>query len=181
MTKTDMQSAYEVNPVTVAIIAEKVNGYYVSHVIESDGASNYVKQSPVGLIELACKFFGSSLKGRQEGARTILNVKHKVPISIDPSSGMYFFPTASPQRPFCSWISHTYVDRIRKTPENGTEFIFRNGKSITLDVSYGSMLNQLQRTAQFRYLLEKRIHFKKIKNPKKIEKEDDDQFFLYTE
>ncbi|MFB1050047.1 competence protein ComK [Paraliobacillus sp. JSM ZJ581] len=174
MEKGKFRKDYEVNPVTVAIIAEKVDGYYLSYVLESNGTTDYVKQSPISLIDLACKYFGSSLKGRQEGTRMILNVKHKVPISIDPSSGMYFFPTTSPQQPFCSWISHSYVYTIRRTPGNGTEFVFRNGKSIFLDVSYGSMLNQLQRTAQFRYLLEERIHFKKTKTPTNHPKESED-------
>ncbi len=91
-----MSNDYEINPVTVAIIAEKVDGYYISYVLESNGTTNYVKQPPVSLIDHACRYFGSSLKGRQEGARMILNVKHKVPISIDPSSGMYFFPPMEP-------------------------------------------------------------------------------------
>ncbi|GAA5416683.1 competence transcription factor [Paraliobacillus ryukyuensis] len=175
-----MKDNYEVNPVTVAIIAEKVDGYYVSHVIESNGQSSYVRQAPVQLIDFACKYFGSSLKGRQEGARTILNVKHKVPISIDPSSGMYFFPTASPQQPFCSWISHSFVYDLQRTPQNRTKIIFRNGKTIVLDVSYGSMLNQLQRTAQFRYLLEERINLPKNRKPKESKEDDEDEFFLFT-
>lgn len=88
---------------------------------------------------------------------------------------MYFFPTASPQNPFCSWISHTHVDRIRKASGRGTEFIFKNGSAIILEVSYGSMINQLHRTAQFRYLLDE-----KINASKKKEKKKDDDFPIFT-
>ncbi|WP_112180109.1 MULTISPECIES: competence protein ComK [Paraliobacillus] len=172
-----MEKDYEINPVTIAIIAEKLNGIYVSRVLEiSEDAPYYIKGSPCKLIDAACKYFGSSLKGRQEGARTVCGIKHKVPISIDPSSGMYFFPTSSPQNPYCSWISHTHIDRIRKAPDRGTEFIFKNGMTLILEVSYGSMINQLQRTAQFRYLLEKRIN----PTPPRPDKRKDDDFFVLT-
>ncbi|CQR47019.1 Competence transcription factor [Paraliobacillus sp. PM-2] len=175
MKENKIKKEYEINPITVAIIAEKVDGNYISQVIESNGAINYVKQSPISLIDFACQYFGSTLQGRQESARKILNAKHKVPISINPLCGMYFFPTVSPQHPFCSWISHSYVNCVHEAPENRTEFIFKNGSSITLDVSYGSMVNQLQRTAQFRYLLEERIHFKK-KSIRYYRKDDDDHY-----
>jgi len=36
--------------------------------------------------------------------------------------------------------------------------VFKNGKQITIDASYGSILNQMQRTAQFRFTLESRIN-----------------------
>lgn len=92
--KDNVEWDYEINPVTIAIIAEKVNGYFVSRVIEcSEDSTHYIKGTPCKLVDLTCRYFGSSLKGRQEGARTVCGIKHKVPISIDPSSGMYFFPT----------------------------------------------------------------------------------------
>ncbi|WP_113868632.1 competence protein ComK [Paraliobacillus ryukyuensis] len=93
---------------------------------------------------------------------------------------MYFFPTAYPQQPFCSWISHSFVYDLQRTPQNRTKIIFRNGKTIVLDVSYGSMLNQLQRTAQFRYLLEERINLPKNRKPKESKEDDEDEFFLFT-
>lgn len=56
-----------------------------------------------------------------------------------------------------------------------TELEFKNGRSIVLDVSYGSILNQIQRTAQFRYSLENRIKYieKTIIEKKNIDKKKD--------
>ncbi|WP_234031572.1 competence protein ComK [Lentibacillus cibarius] len=118
-----------------------------------------VHKSPTKIIEDACKFFGSSLKGRQEGTRGICGITHKAPISIDPSCGMYFFPTASPMKPKCSWIAHSHVEQMNQYPHRQTEFIFKNGWTMLLDVSFGSMLNQVQRTAQYRYLLDNRLKY----------------------
>ncbi|MBO1002956.1 competence protein ComK [Pseudogracilibacillus auburnensis] len=117
-----------------------------------------VHLTPTKVIDHACKFFGSSLKGRLEGTKDISNITHKAPVAIDPSSGMYFFPTASPMNKNCSWISHSHVDFVKPIRNDKTELIFKNGARISVDVSYGSILNQVQRTAQFRYSLENRMN-----------------------
>ncbi|MDL4842854.1 competence protein ComK [Aquibacillus rhizosphaerae] len=98
-------------------------------------------------------------RGRQEGTKNVCGITHKSPISIDHSSGMYFFPTSSPQNPNCSWISHSHIDQINRAPDHCTTIIFKNGRTVTLPVSHGSMQNQVQRTAQFRYLLQNRIKY----------------------
>ena len=116
-----------------------------------------VKKTPTKLIDEACRYFGSSLQGRIEGTRDIAKITHKPPIAIDPSSGMYFFPTASPTSNNCSWISHSHVEFIDEFEEDKAIIVFKNGKRIILDASPGSLQNQLNRTAQFRFSLEERI------------------------
>ncbi|MBR3119127.1 MULTISPECIES: competence protein ComK [Oceanobacillus] len=150
-------TSHEITPVTMAILSLRdVNGDAVTRVIEED-AEYVVDHSPTKIIDNACRFFGSSLKGRQDGTRDISGITHKAPISIDPSSGMYFFPTTSPSNRRCSWIAHSYIDKIRKAADRHTEIQFTNGRKIIIATSYGSIMNQLQRTAQFRYLLDHRI------------------------
>lgn len=148
---------HEITPLTLAIVSKKDdNGNVHTYVLEEE--SEYkVEHSPSKLIDYACRFFGSSLKGRQEGTRDICGITHKAPISIDPSSGMYFFPTSSPSNVTCSWIAHTHINHVNCTHERNTEIVFKSGKKITIDASYGSIMNQIHRTAQFRYLLDNRI------------------------
>ncbi|MFC3040661.1 competence protein ComK [Virgibacillus xinjiangensis] len=151
--------SYEISPLTMAVIANPIKkGETYSYVLEEE-MEYAIDNSPSRLMNDACKYLGSSLKGRQDGTREICGITHKAPISVDPSCGMYFFPTTSPANPKCSWIAHTHIDQINRIPDNSTEIIFHNGKKITLKVSYGSMLNQVQRTAQFRYLLDQRIKY----------------------
>lgn len=149
---------YEITPLTLAILAKGNKKSSAACVLEEE-AEYVIDYSPSKVIDYACKFFGASLKGRQEGTRDICGITHKAPISIDPSSGMYFFPTYSPISPKCSWIAHSHIDQVNRVTNHSTEIIFKNGKQILLDISYGSMLNQVQRTAQFRYLLDNRIKF----------------------
>lgn len=163
MDKLLFTSLHEVSPLTMAIIASHdEGGKPVSYVLEE--TTEYISNNtPSKLIDKACKFFGSSLRGRQEGTRDISGLTHKVPVSIDPSSGMYFFPTSSPTSSKCSWIAHSHIDEISRSEDGRTEITFKNGKKIRLEISYGSMLNQIRRTAQFRFLLDNRIRFIKSK------------------
>ncbi|MEN2767688.1 competence protein ComK [Ornithinibacillus xuwenensis] len=148
---------HEITPLTLAVIAQKdEEGNSYTSVLEEE-TEYVVEHSPSKLIDYACKFFGASLKGRQDGTRNICGITHKAPISIDPSSGMYFFPTTSPTNSKCSWIAHSHIDQVNRAVNQCTEIVFKTGRTITLDTSYGSVMNQIHRTAQFRYLLDNRI------------------------
>ena len=157
MLSKNKQTTYEVSPLTMAIVAiETAEGAIETQVYETD-ATYLVRQTPLKLIDYACRFFGSSLRGRLDGTRDVCGVTHKAPISVNPTNGMYFFPTTSPQNKNCSWIAHSHIDFIKEAEFQQTKIFFKNGESIIVDVSYGSMMNQIQRTAQFRYLLADRM------------------------
>ncbi|WP_236561139.1 competence protein ComK [Pontibacillus sp. HMF3514] len=150
---------YEISPFTLAVLAdERTDGKVISLVVEEEERF-YVDQSPRRLLDQACKFYGSSLRGRQDGTKDVCGITHKAPIAVDPVSGMYFFPTNSPQNKYCSWIAHSHIDHAHKTPENNTQITFKSGEVVIIDVSNGSIWNQIQRTAQFRYQLAERLQY----------------------
>src|SRR5690625_2930685 len=153
---------YEVTPITMAVLSKKDEAGMTQTYVLEESREYTVHTTPTRMIDNACKFFGSSLKGRLEGTKDISKITHKAPIAIDPSSGMYFFPTASPTNQKCSWISHSHIEFVKPKNRDRTELIFTNGSNISVDVSYGSILNQVQRTAQFRFSLETRMNL--IKN-----------------
>lgn len=150
---------YEVTPLTIAILVHRdETGKTYAKILE-EKEELIVSQAPTKVIDYACKFFGSSLKGRQEGTRDVCGITHKAPVSIDPASGMYFFPTTSPSNAHCSWIAHSHIDQVNKADNKCTKITFKSGKTIKVDISFGSVLNQIQRTAQYRYLLDNRIKY----------------------
>lgn len=149
---------FEITPLTMAIVPyESEEGAIHTRIMEK-GSSYEVESHPSKIIDLACRYFGATLKGRQEGTFEVCSYTHKVPIAIDPYSGMYYFPTESPLSRSCVWIAHTHVKDIKEAKYQQTEVVFMNGERITVDVSFGSMQNQVQRTAQFRYKLDTRIN-----------------------
>jgi len=149
---------HEITPLTIAILPlEDETGNFTKSIIYEETGEYVAHILPTKIIDSACKYFGSSLKGRLEGTRDISGITHKAPIVIDPASGMYFYPTASPVNKSCSWIAHSHIDSIHSRENNQSEIVFKNGKTILFDVSYGSMMNQVNRTAQFRFSLEDRM------------------------
>jgi len=140
----------------MAILSDKdENGKNITRILE-DEVEYVLKGRPTKVIEYACAYFGSDLKGRQNGIKSISHITHKTPIPIDPRNKMYFFPTKSPSHESCSWISHTHIEDVKRIDSKSTEILFKNGRSITLDISHGIVINQIQRTAHIRYLMDER-------------------------
>ncbi|WP_017754302.1 competence protein ComK [Calidifontibacillus oryziterrae] len=158
---------FEISPYTMAIVGEKGNkdSPVYSRILEVE-SEFLVKMKPMMVMDRSCKYFGSSLKGRQEGTREITGISYKAPIAVDPLNEIYMFPTISPYKDTCAWISHSYILNYFSVEREKTEVLFTNHTSIILDISKGSFENQLNRTAQFRYILSNRVHQKgnRIKN-----------------
>src|SRR5699024_2152818 len=149
---------FELTPFTYAVLSQELeDGELVTYVLEE--TQEYIMSTtPTKIIEQACKYYGSSLKGRVEGTKEVSEFIYKPPIAINPSTGMFFFPTSSPRIKTCSWIAHSHILILHpKEDQRITEIVFKNGRKVIVPVSYGSITNQLQRTAQFRYELEKRL------------------------
>src|SRR5699024_5540607 len=94
----------------------------------------YIDIPPSKFIDQACKYYGASLKGRQEGTRNIYWITNRAPICIDPSSGMSFLPTASPVYSNCSWIAHSHIIHANQLKNRATDVIFRYGRKVSLQV-----------------------------------------------
>lgn len=144
-------NAYEINSQTLAIIP--INDYK-SRVIEKDNIFD-VNMSPMEIIDESCKFFGSSYKGRTFGTRNLIGVTHKAPIIIEESREIIFFPTNSPRLYDCAWISFNYINDYKKNKDTSI-IIFNTGKTLNLDISYGSLENQVLRASRLESVLRKR-------------------------
>jgi competence protein ComK len=67
------------------------------------------------------------------------------------------FPTMSPTKDICAWVAHAYVSKFKPVGSERTLVTFTTNIEIIFDISSGSFENQLNRTAQYRYLLSERI------------------------
>ncbi|HLR02776.1 MAG TPA: competence protein ComK [Virgibacillus sp.] len=164
----EYHTSRELTPLTLGVIVQ-YDQYGNPNACILDEDNEYpVIDPPTKVIDEACSYFGSSLRGRQDGTRNICGVTHKAPISIDPLSGMYFFPTFSPTSSKCSWIAHSHIEQVNKWEGQYAEIIFKKGRRVVLEASYGSVLNQIQRTAQFRFLLDNRIKYLLKHSPEQV-------------
>lgn len=154
--KRTMIDEYEINPCTMMIIPTTYGSKTYSQIVElkDEFLSPF---RPIDIIKKSCQYFGSSYEGRITGTKQLVGITHKVPITIDPTNSIYFFPTTSPLNIQCIWISHEHVVSHKRLEPNTTLVTFRNKESYIIPVSYSSFENQLLRTALLRTKLMQRI------------------------
>ena len=142
---------YEINSSTLALIPIGAN----ESLVMEEEESYTVGQKSSEIIDHSCKYFGSSLKGRYEGASNLLGFSYKVPIIIEESRDIIFFPTASIRSLKCYWISLNHVLKYEAQGKD-TLLTFKNGKKITIQISKYSFENQILRASRLGTILSKR-------------------------
>ena len=152
-----MVDNYEINPMTLAILPIAKN---VSKVIEMDQVLT-VSKSTTEIIDDSCKYFCSSYQGRFEGTKKMIGVNYKSPIIIEESREIIFFPTSSPRFDNCSWISLNHIEEYNKDKKNPT-IQFSNGEVLPVEISFGSLENQILRSIKLCSILRKRKQSEKI-------------------
>lgn len=143
---------YEINDETLAIMPDDI---WSSMVFEDD-CKYEVTKTPLEILDYSCKYFGSSYPGRKDGSKEILNSSYKLPILVEDTRNIIFFPTSSPLDEGCSWISLSNIKDYRKVGNNKTEILFKNNKKITVDVSYYSFNNQVMRASRLESIIRNR-------------------------
>lgn len=141
-------SSYEISCETLAIIPID---NFMSKIIEKNDTI-IVNKTPMQIIEDSCSYFGSSYFGRTNGTKRIIGVSHKAPIIIEESKEIIFFPTSSPRLYECCWVSLKNIDKYTKQEKNAL-IMFNNGYILELDMSYGSLDNQVLRATRLESLL----------------------------
>ena len=144
--------SYEINKDTCAILT--VNDE-VTKIVENK--QEYLLPKPsFEVMEDSCAYYGSSFDGRLKGTKMMLGANYKLPIIIDESNNIIFFPTNGTSNTKCSWISLNQIEKYE--PKGGyTKVTFAGGKNLVLKMSYSSFEMQLLRATRLQNLLHKRI------------------------
>lgn len=147
--------SYEINVETLLIVPI---GKSRSKVYEFDG-EYIVRMSSLAIIKHSCLYFGCSYEGRKEGTKALIDVEMKVPILIEDSRNILFFPTSSCIHKSSIWVSYQNLIKYSKLNEFSTILYFRNNKSIKVDTKYNLIDNQVIRSIKLETLLSKRKSF----------------------
>ena len=146
-----MLREYEINSNTLALLPI---GKEATKVIEKQD-SFLVNMTPSDIIDQSCRSFGSSYLGRHEGTKHLTGINYKAPIIIEETQSMIFFPTASPRFSKCAWIELNHVKNHIRFEEKSILY-FQCGKNVELDISYGSLENQILRATKLESVLRKK-------------------------
>lgn len=144
-------NSYEINEDTLAIIP-KDNKTTIIHEIYN---IYIINQNIENILNNSCKYYGSTFEGRKVASSSLLNINYKVPILIEESSNMVFFPTSSIKNNKCCWISLNNIDRYERN-YRGTKVYFKHGKNIVFPISYGILNNQILRSSRLIFLTKER-------------------------
>lgn len=146
---------YEINVETLMIIPYE---HGKSKVYEYD-AEYIVNMVSLDVIRNSCLFFGCSFDGRKEAVKNILGVDMKVPILVEDSKNIIFFPVGNCINKNSIWISYQNLLKYSKKSEFSTVLYFKNNKQIVVDVKYNLIDNQVIRCIKLDSLLNKRKNF----------------------
>lgn len=146
---------YEINEDTIAVIP--IN-YYSTKIIEIEN-EYIINKNAYEIMDDSCKYYGSTYKGRLAASKKILDCAYKLPILVEESRNIIFFPTKSSLEDDCSWINYDYIKNIIKE-QNGSIIKLINNKDIVLNVSKLSLENQISRSTRLGYIIQKRINNK---------------------
>jgi competence protein ComK len=155
-------ATYEINSETLAIVPKNESSTYI---YEKDGKF-IINESSNKIMEESCEFFGSSLEGRKNGTVALTGITHKVPIIVEESNNIIFFPTSSPRLSSCSWISLNNIVSYKKDKKL-CKINFVDDKSLKLNTSYGIINNQILRASRLQMMLDERKRNSFNKNEKK--------------
>ena len=154
---------YEISSATQAIVPISEDK---TMIYEEEG--EYIISKPSNeIINYNCNFYGSSYDGRCEGTRSLLGIKSKLPIIIEESRNIIFFPTSSVRRKQSNWIALNKIKSYHKDEKN-SYIIFTDGRKVNFDVSVFSIENQFYRAT----LLKSKLADRKLLNKEILENDE---------
>lgn len=142
---------YEIGVNTLAVVGM---GQNEAKIVESEG-DFIINSKAYEVMDHSCCYYGSSYSGRTEGSREILKCEYKLPIIIEETREIIFFPTQSPSTDSCIWLSLENIDYV-DGDSKGCTIYFKNDHSLFISRSKDSIENQIYRATRLKYLLSER-------------------------
>lgn len=148
--------SYELNEETYAVIGNLQGN---TKIIEKDD-EYIINNTAYRIMDDSCQYYGSSYSGRLKASKKILDCSYKLPILVEETSRLIFFPIKSSLLEDCCWINLNCIKKVQRCGKN-TKIIFQNEKEILVNVSKLSIDNQIYRATLLESVILKRINAKK--------------------
>ena len=143
--------SYEINKDTCAVL--NINNE-VSKIIENHN-EYFLSKNCYEVMEDSCAYYGSSCEGRIKGTKQILGSNYKVPIVVEESNEIIFFPTEAASNSNCIWLSLNNIRSYERC--NGfTKVVFNSGKELIVKMSISSFETQILRANRLGSIIRKR-------------------------
>ena len=144
---------YGISKDTLAVVPVGLNK---SKVIDKDG-DYIINKYPNKVMDDSCKYYGSSINGRQKGTMSLTGISYKAPIIVQEEGNIIFFPTSSPRLKNCVWVSLNNIESYYYDFEKKRcIIIFDNKSKLEIDVSYTILNNQILKSQRLESIFNKR-------------------------
>ncbi|ANU27570.1 competence protein ComK [Planococcus versutus] len=151
---SEMKAEYAISSETIVILPDfDENGFLNALICKKDGITQ-AGLSPFNLIDTNLRFRGSSMRGALDGARTLLDKAYMNPVILDNERDIILFPSKSPFREDCVWLSLRHVRTYKRSGASHTRVELSNGSTIRLDVSFHTFNKKIQRAYELRYKMQ---------------------------
>jgi competence protein ComK len=147
---------YEINSCTMFVEPVMYGGRIYSRAVEIE--DEFLSPfKPLDIIKTGCDYFGVDYESRKRGTRQLIGYSRKIPIVIEPTNHIFFFPTASPLSSECIWIAFEHVEKYSRADAQKTLVTFTNKQSCIFPVSFCTVEGQMLRTSLLKTKLLQRI------------------------
>jgi len=146
-----VRKSYEINGDTLALIYVKEN---VTRILEINTEFN-VNDNISNIVDYSCRFFGSSFEGRVQGSKHSIGMNYKLPIIIEETQEIIFFPTTAFKTKDCVWISLSNIDKHYRDGKKSV-IKFKNKKTLNINLTYGALQSQISRATILLFKLKSR-------------------------
>lgn len=143
---------YIINCETLLILPFDYNKSIV-HEIDN---SYIVNKKTFDIINDSCLFFGNTFNGKCLGTTNLIDCKIKVPIIVEDSKCLIFFPSNSYKNFKCVWVSYNNMLKYSKYDTKSTMIYFKNNKNIIVEVKFNIIDNQVIRCIKLESIINKR-------------------------
>lgn len=138
-------------------IMNKESGYYRTLILEGreQRRSTYTCEE---ILNESCITYGADIVGRRKAAERYLKSSIKLPLSVHPAAGIYFFPTSSIQNKDCVWLAYHHIEEIKERDDKAF-VLFEDGTGLYINSSVYTLDNQMKRTSELIVKLNKEFLF----------------------
>lgn len=88
------------------------------------------------ILETSCLFYGSTLKGRKEGTKNLINEVYKLPIIINDAKLLIIFPLVSLRSDKSIWLVYNNIKEYHQINKSKVLVTFKNNSTTIIKVSY---------------------------------------------
>lgn len=142
---------YEINEKTLAILPFSNN----KSIIYEDKDCYVLEKTVTKIMDASCRYYGSSIEGRQKGTASLTGITYKAPIIVSEENNVIFFPTTSPRLKECSWISLNNINKLY-VKNNKIILEFLNKEKLELLISENIIKNQILKASLLESTIRKR-------------------------